>query len=153
MKINKGIIFLASFILITIFTSIDTQAHPASLMELEYDFGTKILDVTVFHTVSDVNTHYIKEIKIYVNDVLNQTETYTSQTTLSKHEDSFTVNAVHNDVIKVQATCSISGILTEEILVSDPVIPEFSITFSLISLLIIGLVVGYAIHKNHTKKN
>ena len=152
MKINKGILFSASIILIVISISINTQAHAPSLIELQYDFGTKNLDVTVFHTVTDVNTHYIEEIKIYVNDVLNQTETYTSQTLTSKHEDSFTVNAAHNDVIKVQATCSISGTLTEEIIVSDPVIPEFSLTFSLISLLIIGLVLGYALHKKHTKK-
>jgi hypothetical protein len=152
MKINKGILFSASIILIVIFISIDAQSHSASLIELQYDFGTKTLDVTVFHSVSDVNTHYIEEIKIYVNDVLNQTETYTSQTSTSKHEDSFIVNTAHNDVIKVQATCSVSGTLTEEIIVSDPVIPEFSMIFSLFSLLIIGSILGYVVHKKHTRE-
>jgi hypothetical protein len=151
MKLNKGILFSFLIIAALIPFVYNVQAHAPSGLVLEYNFSTQTLDVTVPHSVSDVNSHYIEEIIIWVNDVEDQTETYTSQTSTSEHQDSFSVTAVHGDVIKVQATCSISGSLTDDIVVADPAIPEYGIIFPVVAFVIIGSILGYAFHKKHTK--
>jgi hypothetical protein len=129
---------------------VNTQAHSPSNIILDYNFSTQTLDVTITHSVSDVNSHYINEIKIWINDVEDQTETYTSQSSTSDHQDSFTVTAAHDDVIKVRATCSISGSFTDEITVSDPAIPEDTI-FPIIAFVIFGSIFSYALNNKHTK--
>ncbi|MCG3226922.1 MAG: hypothetical protein H7645_08380 [Candidatus Heimdallarchaeota archaeon] len=151
MKMNKSLFFLFLIFAVLLPFITNNQAHSPSGIILQYDFSSQTLDVTVTHSVPSVDTHYIEEIKIWVNDVEDQTEAYTSQTSTSEHQDSFTVTASHNDVIKVRATCSISGSFTDEIVVADPAIPEFGIIFPIIAFVVIGSILGYAYHKKHTK--
>jgi desulfoferrodoxin (superoxide reductase-like protein) len=152
MKLRKSllIILLAVSTLVLITSTI--QAHSPSTMNLQYDFASKTLDVTVTHDVADPNTHYIEEIKIWVNDILNQTRPYTSQDSNSQHQDTFTVPAVDGDVIKVQAICNIAGSVTDEITVLDPSIPEYGIIAPIAFFLIVGSLLGWIMHKRHTKK-
>ena len=84
-------------------------AHAPSSVDLSYDEATDELSVTVTHTGVDGTTHRISEIQIYKNDVLQTSETYSSQTTTSTHSDTFTIAADPGDVLRVVAICSIAG--------------------------------------------
>ncbi len=95
-------------------------AHTPSSISMDYNYSSNVLEFRVNHAVSDVNTHYIELIEIFVNDVFNQSRPYTSQTTTSYHEDTFTVPADIGDVIKLVAYCNVAGSLTDEIVIEDP---------------------------------
>jgi hypothetical protein len=84
-------------------------AHAPSSVALTYNEATDELSVTVTHTGVDGTTHRIAEIQVYKNDVLQTSETYSSQTTTSSHSDTFTVAADAGDVLRVVAICSILG--------------------------------------------
>jgi len=84
-------------------------AHAPSSVDLEYNEATDELSVTVTHTGVDGTSHRVAEIQVYKNDVLQTSETYSSQTTTSSHSDTFTVAADPGDVLRVVAICSISG--------------------------------------------
>ena len=84
-------------------------AHAPSSVDLSYNEATDELSVTVTHTGVDGTTHRISEIQVYKNDVLQTTETYSSQTTTSSHSDTFTIAADAGDELRVVAICSIAG--------------------------------------------
>ncbi len=144
--------FVIALFCISIFFVGLSEAHSPSDMILDYNFATDVLTVRVNHGVSDVNTHYIELIEIWVNDVLNVTRGYTSQTTTAYHEDTFDVPAVHSDIIKVKATCNIAGSYQNQITVEDPAIPEFGIAIPLMFFLVAGSILGWRIHKRHTNR-
>jgi hypothetical protein len=104
--------------LVLFFASVQmpVQAHTPSSMTLSYDEGTQTLLVTVSHSVS--GDHRIAQIQVWKNDVSVNTRNYDSpQETTSGMDDTFMVTAGSGDVLKVTATCSISGSVTEEITV------------------------------------
>lgn len=106
------------FLVISALSPKQVQAHTPSDMTLEYDADTDELSVSVSHSVSDVDSHYIEEIIIYKNDVEVGSRSYTAQDSTSGMSDTFTVQAVDGDVLKATASCSISGSVTREITVS-----------------------------------
>ena len=68
----KKKILKTSLILLTLLILASSiKANSPSSIDLSYDYDTKILDVKVFHSVADANTHYIETLDIYVNDILN----------------------------------------------------------------------------------
>ncbi len=150
MKKSKLVIVSLLFVVASSFMLLDVQTHSPNNVTLSYDFGTQTLEVTVSHSVSDPNTHYIEQIQIWKNDVSHTIETYTSQTSASQHVDSFNIDAAHGDVLKVTATCSVSGSYTNQITVVDPAIPEFGtyMPFILIGLISIS---GFIIYLKRRK--
>ena len=116
-------------------------------MVLDFDFDTDTLTIRVNHSVSDVNTHNIELIQVYVNGALNETRGYSVQTTTSYHEDTFVIPAVHGDVIMVNATCNISGNFIDQITLDDPAIPEFGFLIPLAFFVLIGAFLGWRLHK------
>ena len=139
---KKKILFLGLIITSLFLVISTTNAHSPSNVVLDYELSTYTLNVVVEHGVSDVNTHYIKKIYIYVNDVLNHTENYTNQTYMTFQDDSFVVPALIGDVIRVTAICNQGGSLTNQITVQDLAVPEFNrslIFLSFSAILIIGL--------------
>jgi hypothetical protein len=103
-------------------------AHNPAGMTLEYDFSAQKLNVTITHNVADTNTHYIEKVEIWKNDVLEITRDYTSQPSTSSFTYSYDISAVDGDVLKVKGTCSISGSITREITVVEPVVPSISVS-------------------------
>jgi len=130
-----------------------SMAHTPEGMVLDYDFETDTLTVRVNHVVSDVNAHKIELIQIYVNNVLNTSMGYASQTTLSYHEALFIVPAFHDDVIMVNATCNISGNIIDQITLDDPAIPEYGFLMPLLFFIIASSFIGWKIHKRHLEKS
>jgi hypothetical protein len=109
--VGKSKVLKLAFVL-TIFILVApgfVAAHAPSSVDLSYNEATDELSVTVTHTGVDGTTHRISEIQVYKNDVLQTSETYSSQTTTSSHSDTFIVAAEPGDVLRVVAICSISG--------------------------------------------
>ena len=125
------------------------EANSPSSIDLLYDYDTKILDVKVFHSVADANTHYIETLNIYVNDVLNISQGFTNQNTTSYLEVSFSISVDYGDTIKVTAICNIAGSATSQITVQAPTSPTptetsdaMSIVLLSVSMIALVLVVG-----------
>lgn len=141
---NKNLIFgtLAFFVLFALIVA-PTRAHTPTDMTLNYDYDNQLLTVTVIHSVSDVNTHYIERIIINKNGQFEMDRNYTSQASTSSMSDTFNFNAVNNDVLQVTAICSVTGQITRQVTVSSgglqtqpqPQIPGFPV---------VAIVLGFA---------
>jgi len=97
------------FIITLIIISNYATAHPASNVDLKYDFDNQKLNITIFHNNDNVDTHYIKKVEVYKNGITIIEEDYTSQPSSNTFTLSFDVSADEGDVLKVQTECSISG--------------------------------------------
>jgi hypothetical protein len=138
---------LALFVLFPLNVS-PTLAHPPTQMTLSYNYDNQVLTVTVFHSVTDPNTHYIELITINKNGAFAMNRTYTSQTSTSSMVDTFDVDAEDNDILQVTAICSISGQIQRQVTVSSgglqtqppPAIPGFPlVAISLGFIFAVGL--------------
>jgi hypothetical protein len=119
---DKRMIVLG-MVLITLMISFPASrvsAHPPANVSLDYNFSTQVLTVSVSHSVSNVNTHYIEQIVIEKNSVQVDSRDYTSQDSTASMSDTFNINATHGDILKATAICSISGSGFDEITVIDP---------------------------------
>ncbi|MGY5870851.1 MAG: hypothetical protein RTV72_01260 [Candidatus Thorarchaeota archaeon] len=110
---RKGLVLLGLlFVLLLASQPMVAEAHTPGPITLEYDSSSEILTVTVTHSTSDVNSHYIYEITVQKNSVQVGIETYTSQSNSSEVVETFTVTAVDGDVLSATAKCSVSGQVT-----------------------------------------
>ena len=107
-------------VLFIVLSSMPVVAHSPANMTLDYNWDTQTLSVTISHSVSDPNSHYIQTIVIYKNDVMVHTESYTSQGSTSGASDTFNIAAVDGDVLRVWANCSVSGFIERTITVNEP---------------------------------
>lgn len=117
--IKKIVIFLILIILCLTLLPQSVFAHNPGAMVLDYNFGNQKLGVTITHNVADPNSHYIENVKVWNNDNLIINQDYTSQPSTSSFTYSYDITAVSGDVLKVTATCSISGNITRQILIND----------------------------------
>ncbi|MHA1864200.1 MAG: hypothetical protein ACTSWA_10570 [Candidatus Thorarchaeota archaeon] len=118
---RKGLFLLGLFVTILLAGQLVTvDAHTPAQITLEYDFDLQELTVTVSHSVSDTNTHYIYEIIVEKNSALFTTESYTSQSSTSGMSDTISIPAVDGDVLSATAKCSISGQVSGQVTVVDP---------------------------------
>ncbi len=99
-------------------------AHNPSSMELEYDFNSQQLSVTITHNVASPNDHYVERVEINKNDEPYLTQDYTSQPTTSTFTYTYDVETVDEDVLEVTAICSIAGSITEQITAEAPPLNE-----------------------------
>jgi hypothetical protein len=125
------------------------QGHSPSGMSLVYHSDTETLDVTITHSVSNLQTHYIEAVDIYLNDILNQTEDYTSQPS-NTFTYSYSINATLGDAIKVTASCNQGGSITETLTVGDN--PTANATLNGLCVFLIGLPLLGMISKHHNRK-
>jgi hypothetical protein len=95
-------------------------AHDPQDMELEYNYESQSLTVIITHNTPTPDSHFIESVEIYVNDTIYITMNYTSQPTTSKFSYFYDVTADDGNVIKVIATCSISGNVSRELTVQMP---------------------------------
>jgi desulfoferrodoxin (superoxide reductase-like protein) len=121
MKTKQLMIALfAAFMLVTLtYFPRSVNAHSPSGITLDYDTETNTLSVDVNHDVSNPNTHFIEKIEVYLNDVLEEERTYTSQETASSKSDTFNIEAIAGDVFKVIAYCNQFGSYEQSLVISD----------------------------------
>lgn len=102
-------IFLIMSFLILINSSQTVFAHPASNIDLEYNYNNQKLTSTITHNTPDKEGHYIYKLKIYRNDIIVNDNEYTSQPTDNTFELLFDVSADEGDILKVWVECNIGG--------------------------------------------
>jgi hypothetical protein len=120
------VIFASVFMLMVI--SQAAIAHDPSDMDLEYNFFTDELSVTITHSVAAPNEHYIESVEIFKNDVSYLLMNYTSQPSLTTFTYTYDVEAQDGDRIRVLAICSISGSITREITLDEPAADDIVVT-------------------------
>lgn len=139
-KKKSGLILISAFLLLIGFTinSMDISSHSPSSLTIEYDFSQQELTSNLVHSVANMNTHFIIEIEIRVNDVLNSTNNYTSQPTMSIFSYTYNVTADIGDIIEVTAECNQGGSQTKQLTVTDntvtPAVPAAHVCIILIGL-------------------
>jgi desulfoferrodoxin (superoxide reductase-like protein) len=85
---------------------------------IDFNKETKTLKISVSHPVkdTDVKKHFIKEIKIYLNDEMVIQQTFKSQSSANAQEVSYVlIDAEKGNKIKVEAQCCIIGSLDKTI--------------------------------------
>ena len=85
------------------------SAHAPSDMTLEYDIDSQILTVTLVHSVSNPQSHYVYRIEIEKNGVVYTSEEFVGQPTDSEFIYTFSVPATDRDVLKLTAECNLGG--------------------------------------------
>jgi len=117
-KINYSIVLLICFLFLDILFAFNVSAHPASNMELSYDYDNQKLEVLITHNVGDPETHYIDNITIKKNGDIYKIYEYTSQPTDSSFSYTYNVNTSSGDEIEVYTHCNKGGELTKKLTVS-----------------------------------
>ena len=84
-------------------------ANPPQSVTVEYDAVAGQLNVTIAHASLDTSTHYIAQVVIEKNSVVNITRDYTSQPTNDVFTYTYDISAVDGDVLKATAKCSLFG--------------------------------------------
>ena len=150
---KKRIVYLMGVLFtVSLLISIgNVNAHNPSNMILEYNSNTNTLSVTITHTSSNFNSHYINEVIGTKNGGQIINESYTSQPSNTMVYE-YSVNAINGDVIQVTATCTQAGIITRSITVGQPaeVISGYAGLLLVIgaSLIILTAIIGKKFKKN-----
>lgn len=95
------------------FLTVSCFAHPPQLIDLKVD-GLNI-DITVFHSVSQPQKHYINEIRVFVDGVELVLQKFIQQATTEEQKAVYFIPSLkQGDVIRVFAKCSEEGKLLKE---------------------------------------
>jgi hypothetical protein len=92
-------------------------------MTLAFDPDTDKISVTITHPVDDPATHYVKEVRVKLNEMVISDPVYKSQPTKDTFTYTYDVNARAGDTIRVTATCVLFGTLEKMYTVPEPVSP------------------------------
>ena len=95
------------------------SAHGPSSVSLEFNEETNQLTVSITHSVTNQNSHYIYQVKLDKNDAELMTQTYTSQPTMNSFSYTYSVTAETGDVLKATATCNQGGSKTGSLTISS----------------------------------
>ncbi|MEA3486085.1 MAG: hypothetical protein U9R20_00280 [Thermodesulfobacteriota bacterium] len=104
--------FLAIF-----FCPAATYAHGPGDVTLNYDSDSQILSVTISHSVSNPEKHYIKKITITKNGKPLETYEYKSQPAPSPFTYTYNVEAKEGDTLKVKVKCNYFGSKTKKLVI------------------------------------
>jgi hypothetical protein len=135
MKIIFGITIAIGFLL---FIPQFTTSHFPYPMSINYNLQTETLTVSFNHPVNDNTTHYIYQVEIFINDVLNSTKNYSSQPTLNEFNYTYNIITALGDVIKVNAYCNFGGDDTKTLTVGET--PTDTVPASFVCMTILGLL-------------
>lgn len=90
------------------------SAHPPSAMILIEDPDSNSILVTITHHVSDLSSHYIREIEIGKNGEIIETLRYSSQPSPDSFTYRYPLPLDAGDTAKVVARCNIGGEIARE---------------------------------------
>jgi len=98
-------------------------AHSPTDMQLAFDQGTRILSVTITHTVADTSTHYIKRVLITTGGSVLGDTAYTSQPAPQTFTYTYLIPQGVKGEVQVRGECSILGSITRSLQAEDA-LPE-----------------------------
>lgn len=104
-----ALVVLAAFALI----AVPAAAHSPSDIQLSYNDAAKELTVVITHPVPDPQSHYIRNVKVKVNDVVSVDKDYTSQPSGDSVTYIYSLPLNKGDTIRVTATCNQGPSLTK----------------------------------------
>lgn len=114
---KKVLIFC--FIFFTIL-SINVTAHSPFSMNINYNFESEELNVSINHVVSDPTTHYIYNITIEKNNEFYKSFDYTSQPSSSSFSYTFSsIVGELGDMFSVIARCNQGGQISKSLTVGS----------------------------------
>lgn len=91
-------------------------AHPPSDIAVTYDPASKVIIAIIYHEVSNPENHYIKKVDIGLNGSEIATLDFSKQENNATQPVKYQLeNISPEDVISVEAYCSINGKLRKEI--------------------------------------
>ena len=97
-------------ILLLVFLPIALLAHPPKKVNVKYEKESKLLIISIPHSVKDVTKHYIKSITISVNGNEIKVLEYKSQSSETSHNVEIELPELKNgDKVKVKAKCNKMG--------------------------------------------
>ena len=78
---KRNICVMLNLVLIVVlcFQPTPVKAHTPESITLEYDYNSQVLVVQVVHSVTDLDTHYISWIEIFVSDAPVTSQLYSEQ--------------------------------------------------------------------------
>ncbi|MHA1949814.1 MAG: hypothetical protein ACXAAO_15595 [Candidatus Thorarchaeota archaeon] len=121
---RKRLVILSVFIALVFIQATPVNAHNPSSINLNYDFASQELSVVVAHSVTDTVSHRIQSVSVERNSVEVIARAYAQQNTTAEMEAVYSISAVHGDVFRVTATCSISGQIVGLETVIDPAMTD-----------------------------
>jgi len=130
----------------TAWQPLHVRGHTPGPMTLDYDTETQVLTVSVTHVTENVNTHYIYQIVIEKNSVVNITRGYTNQSSASGVIDTFNISASAGDILRATAKCIVSGQASGQITVPGAVTTTTTTgaTFPM-DLIVLGVVIALGV--------
>ena len=115
--IKQGLIISIVCLMICASFHATANAHRPGNVTLGYTIDTKVLSVTISHSVSNPAKHYVDKVTIALNGKLIKTFEYTSQPDNATFAYQYTIEAAEGDELKVRAECSYFGSRTEKLIV------------------------------------
>ena len=91
-------------------------AHPPSDIKINYDPATKTLQAVIIHPVGNPQSHFIKKVDVSLNGKEALTQFISRQDNNNSQLVSYVIpDTEDGDKLSVEAYCSISGKLGEEV--------------------------------------
>lgn len=103
--------------LILLFVAGSVSAHPPRDVNLTYNQTTGNLSAAFIHEVSLPETHYIMNVKVFLNGNETINQEYSTQPTADLFVYEYPLNATSGDLIEVSGQCNIGGMLQRSITV------------------------------------
>jgi hypothetical protein len=113
------VLLLAAAVLISMSPQ-PVTAHAPSSVTLSDNYSTQNLSVTISHSVSNPNTHYVMKVTLTRNSNQIAVHNYTSQPTNNIFTYYYNVTAADGDLLAASADCSISGSNSGNVRASAP---------------------------------
>lgn len=115
--IQQGLIISIVCLMICAACPITANAHRPGSVTLNYNADTKVLSVTISHSVSNPAKHYVEKVTITLNGELFKTFEYTNQPDSSPFTYQYSIKATEGDELKVRTDCNYFGSRTAKIIV------------------------------------
>lgn len=108
---------LLAAIALTVFPA---AAHAPSDIQMSYNDAAKELTVVITHPVPDPQSHYIRNVKVKVNDVVSVDRDYKSQPAQDSMTYTYSLPLNPGDTIRVTAACNQGPSLTKTMDIASP---------------------------------
>jgi hypothetical protein len=116
-------IFIVMMLVTGIILTTQATSHSPEDIQLEYNFDTQKLNVTITHNTNNPNNHYVNKVEIEKNDVLNITENYNSQPSPDTFTYNYTIETIAGDELTITAYCNLFGSITKSITITGDTQP------------------------------
>lgn len=102
-------------ILVVFLTVTLAIAHPPKAVNINYIKSEKKVTIEAIHKVSNVESHYIYNITIYVNNIEKKVLAITKQTSTQSEVATYEIGDLKaGDIVKVTASCNKFGSKSNE---------------------------------------